>query len=205
MLARPYALVLFPVVLTTLACFGGPASTPLGPDPDGIVTHTPTTEPPEPSSPPAAQSTPLSDAQRPRRTGPSKRGSAASRSPAAPAPAPAGTAAVESPPPSDAVRLDRRALEQDLAGVESLGEVIRLRPHLTWKGIDGIQVADIPPGSPLVGVGLQKGDVVHRVNGRSLTSIDAAWSLGEVLQTADVLEGEITRNGQRQRLVVHLD
>ena len=83
--------------------------------------------------------------------------------------------------------------------------MIRLRPHLTWKGIDGIQVADIPPGSPLVGVGLQKGDVVHRVNGRSLTSIDAAWSLGEVLQTADVLEGEITRNGQRQRLVVHLD
>jgi type II secretory pathway component PulC len=105
----------------------------------------------------------------------------------------------------DAIHVDRAALERDLAGVESVGEVIGLRPHITWKGIDGITVHHLPPDSPIANVGLQQGDVVHTVNGRSLTSIDAAWSLGEVLQNADVLEGEVTRDGVRQRIVVHLD
>ena len=103
------------------------------------------------------------------------------------------------------VLLNRAGLEQDLAGVESIGEVIGLRPHLTLRGIDGFTVTDLPASSPLAGIGLQRGDVIHAVNGRKLTSIQAAFEAGNALQNAEVLEGEITRDGQRRRLVVRFE
>lgn len=118
-----------------------------------------------------------------------------------------GTADIE-PGPSDAtteVLLDRTVLERDLASVQSIGEVIGLKPHLTLGGIDGFRVTALPEGSPLAGIGLKEGDIIHRVNGRELTSVKAAWEAGAELQDAPRVEGEITRNGRQRRLVVHLD
>ncbi|MEZ4316809.1 MAG: hypothetical protein R3F61_04885 [Myxococcota bacterium] len=103
------------------------------------------------------------------------------------------------------VLLDRQVLERDLASVEAVSEVIGLRPNLTLRGIDGFEVTDLPPGSPLAGIGLQRGDVVHSVNGHELTSLQAALEAGEALQDAAVLEGVITRDGRERTLVVRLE
>ncbi len=209
------ALAVLVVTVASLACVGGAT-------PDRDPPPSPRIEAPNPAVSPApvaarparspVHTTPSSAAA------PKRPGSARPSAPNRPGPAPEGTPSsdpvqtadvpappVASPADSDTIRVDRARLEADLAGVQSVGEVIGLRPHITWSGIDGFVVSDLPVDSPLNGVGLQQGDVVHSVNGRSLTSIDAAWSLAETLQTADVLEGEITRDGTRQRLVVQLD
>lgn len=103
------------------------------------------------------------------------------------------------------VTLSRKKLERGLSRAESVGDVIGLRPHLTLRGMDGVKVTSIPKDSPLVATGLRKGDIIHAVNGQPLTSAGAALAAGEALQTADLLEGEISRNGKRMMLRVRLN
>lgn len=107
--------------------------------------------------------------------------------------------------PATEVLLDRKRLERDLEQVENVGEVIGLLPNLTLRGVDGFRVTRLPEDSPLAGIGLREGDVVHSVNGYALDSLESALAAGEALQDAERLEGEITRDGRRRRLVVHLD
>lgn len=118
--------------------------------------------------------------------------------------APPGAA---SPGPAETTTrvLSRSALEdafQDVGGVGDLGD---LRPNFTLRGMDGIAVQGLPTRSPLRGLGLQAGDVVHSINGHRFTSIGAAMQAVGALQEAERFVGEITRNGRRETLVIVLE
>lgn len=105
---------------------------------------------------------------------------------------------------TSSVVVSRARLEQELSQVKGVDDVVTFRPHLTIRGIEGFKVTGIPKDSPISGIGLLPGDVVHSVNGHSLGSMGALMGAAEELQSANRFEGEITRNGKRQTLVVQL-
>lgn len=113
---------------------------------------------------------------------------------------PAGTSGVR----VQAVALDRGDLEDALSEVEGIDDVIGLAPKFTLRGLQGVEVTGMPAGSPIAGVGLKVGDVITRVNGHDLTSLDAALALGQTLETARTVEADVLRGGQVVRLRVDL-
>lgn len=119
-----------------------------------------------------------------------------------------GTADVRrpvAPAKAPAVVLDRRRLESAFAEVEGLGDVIGLRPAIGLQGLEGVDVTDVPTGSPLAGVGLRAGDRITRVNGQDLTSLEAALALGRSLEHAETVEAVVLRDGAPVLLRVQID
>jgi len=72
----------------------------------------------------------------------------------------------------------------------------RIMPHFTDGQADGFTLSAIQPGSFYQRLGLHNGDVVHRVNGRELSSPEQAVMVYQQLQGESDVEVEVTRNGQ---------
>lgn len=97
----------------------------------------------------------------------------------------------------------RAKLERDLQGITSLDDVVSIRPNLSLAGVDGVVITGIPKGSPVRSFGLRAGDVVHSINGQSLSNPMDLLGLADALE-ASSFEGVITRDGQRRTLRVQV-
>lgn len=178
----------------SLACGWGPI-----PEPDGAVVTLPSPNADAGAGAPRS----ATDVTRPA----IGRGRTAASPPGTADAPPEPASSTESPPaaPPDAVvALDRAALERSFGEASGVGDVIGLRPRLTLRGVDGIVVTGVPAGSPLAPLDLREGDVIRSVNGRRLSSLDAAVEIGQGLADASVIDAEIVRDGKTRRLRVAL-
>ena len=109
-------------------------------------------------------------------------------------------------PVSETERIvDRRAVWDALK--DHPFEVVReagLQPVFASGQLVGVQLASVPEDSVLRRGGFQAGDVVRAVNGQPVTNPTLVLQLPLKLQSADVIEVQVERNGQPLTLTYHL-
>jgi type II secretory pathway component PulC len=115
--------------------------------------------------------------------------------PAAPAPAAAAPAPVApaTPPPAVApyVRIPRDVLDRELADVGALAQQIALEREPSG----GYRLMALQSGTFLERIGLRAGDVVVRIDGRPINTLDDASRAYAWLRVADRFTVEVVRNG----------
>jgi hypothetical protein len=165
-----------------------PAADPLA---DGVIddvmdpygpTDAPATEPPPVAAAPAA----------PTSTPPAAAG---------PTPAPAAPAAAKAPAPKSVKRkLSRKELNRALADFAALTRDIKIERATGG----GILVSDLAKGSFPARVGIEKGDIVRRVAGHAIDTVDDAASAYAAVMAAKQVVVEIERRGARLQLTYQL-
>lgn len=86
--------------------------------------------------------------------------------------------------------------------LDDLGWVAR---HKDDSGdTDGFRLGGIQCGSELLSAGFQNGDVVHSVNGRTISSVGQALLAWAALKRSETLTVVISRRGKSKTLVYHL-
>lgn len=116
--------------------------------------------------------------------------------------APRGLGVTRVPGAPETFELPRSALARSFGELESLSKLGRAVPHRDASGaIDGIQLIGVTPGSRAQQLGVRDGDVIHAVNGVALFGPKPAIEAMSGLQSADEISFEITRDGERKRLI----
>ena len=168
-------------------------------DPYG-PTDTPAAEPPPPAAAPAAPTSPPPAAVAPT---PAPAAPAAAEAPAAPAAAkaPAAPAAAKAPAAKSVKRkLSRKELNRALADFAALTRDIKIERAAGG----GVLVSDLAKGSFPARVGIQKGDIVRRVAGHAIDTVDDAASAYAAVMAAKHVVVEIERRGARLQLTYQL-
>ncbi len=96
--------------------------------------------------------------------------------------------------------VDRSFLEKQLGNVEALATQIRAAPKTEDGKIIGFRLSGIRKGSVFDKLGIKNGDVVHNVNGQSLTSMENALGAYGNLQNERAFNFEITRRNQKMTI-----
>jgi general secretion pathway protein C len=147
-------------------------------------------------------------------TGTSRAAETVTRAPAAVSLEPSTTAsATGGGVPADAVRsaganrwiVARGAAE---AARENIGEQLRtalLQPNLVNGKTDGFVVKRIQPGTLLAQMGLQRGDVIKRVNRMPLDSPEKALQIMQQLREARQLSVDLERGGAQLSFVYEIE
>ncbi|MBN1336855.1 MAG: hypothetical protein JXB39_12935 [Deltaproteobacteria bacterium] len=95
--------------------------------------------------------------------------------------------------------VESSVLEGALSNLDQLMTQVRATPHMGSDGrIDGYRLSAIRRGSLLQKLGIKNGDVVHAVNGMSLTDPANALGAFQTLQNERSFKFEITRRNQKQ-------
>lgn len=97
--------------------------------------------------------------------------------------------------------VDRSLVDKYLTDIEAVSKMARAIPHRGPDGeIDGYRLSGIRRNSPLSQLGIRNGDVIHQVNGHSLSSMQDAMGAYQQLQGGSSFTFEVTRRGQRQTM-----
>lgn len=97
--------------------------------------------------------------------------------------------------------VERSMLDEALKNPEALAGQIRVVPHKGADGeIDGYRLSGIRKGSMFEKLGIKNGDIVHSVNGKALTSTNAALDAYNGLQNENSFSFDITRRSKRQTM-----
>jgi type II secretory pathway component PulC len=84
--------------------------------------------------------------------------------------------------------------------VEQLLTQTTLTPYAVDGQVEGIQITGLDK-IPLAGVlGLKEGDVIHIVNGQTLTSKQKAFQILKKAKSQETLDIELLRDGQSKTL-----
>ncbi|MDQ6953242.1 MAG: type II secretion system protein N [Mariprofundaceae bacterium] len=93
-------------------------------------------------------------------------------------------------------RMIRRShLNQQMRNFPKLLSQARVVPHFSQGKSDGFTIMEIVPGSLYEQIGLQNGDVIHKVNGQAVTSAEQAMTMYQTLQHASSIDLELLRGG----------
>ncbi|MSQ00711.1 MAG: hypothetical protein EXR71_02335 [Myxococcales bacterium] len=96
--------------------------------------------------------------------------------------------------------VDRSFLEKQLGNVETLATQVRAAPKSEDGKIIGFRLSGIRKGSVFDKLGIKNGDVVHNVNGQSLTSMETALGAYGTLQNERAFNFEVTRRNQKMTI-----
>lgn len=99
-----------------------------------------------------------------------------------------------------AYTVDGAKFDALLAEPAKVARGARLMPSVKDGAFDGFRLAGVRPGSLFAQLGLKNGDIMHRANGLSLASPQAALEAYSALRAADEITLEITRAGAPAKL-----
>jgi len=100
--------------------------------------------------------------------------------------------------------VDRSVVDKALANPTQFARSVRVRPYKKNGEVTGFRLRRIKKGSPLELLGAQKGDIIHSVNGVSLTSVDQALAAYQNMRNESKLTFSITRKGRPADLVINI-
>ena len=84
--------------------------------------------------------------------------------------------------------------------VDDLMKQVKMRPHFTEGGADGLMVYGIRPNSVFRKIGLRNGDIIKDINGTEIVSAEDASSLYDKLKDADNAKITLLRRGKIEEL-----
>ncbi|MDP3152578.1 MAG: PDZ domain-containing protein [Archangium sp.] len=101
--------------------------------------------------------------------------------------------------------ISRKVVEQALQNPAALMEQAQLLPALVAGKLSGFRARWVKEGSLVASLGLKAGDVIMKVNGQPLDTMERVFSLVQLLTSARRFDVELERNGQRLVESVELD
>lgn len=102
----------------------------------------------------------------------------------------------------DSWEVDHSLIQRYMTDLDAAARLARV----DWERDDtgevvGFTIRRLRCGSPLHAAGLRNGDVIHRVNGRDITSIPEALAAYARLKRGDRFRLDISRRGEQRRLI----
>ncbi len=98
------------------------------------------------------------------------------------------------------INFKRSALQQELKDLPRLLSQAKALPYIMNGKAYGFVLQDIAPGSLYAKAGLRNGDVIRRVNGKPVTTIEQGMAMYQSLQDAPFIRLQIERAGKPQTL-----
>lgn len=119
------------------------------------------------------------------------------REPGGPKGGASGTASYVDPANPHYWHISQQEREYILASEEQLAQQVKVRPFMPSGDFEGILVEDVQPGSIFAQRGLRPQDIIRKVNGQPITSMEHAGAVydSEKQKGASSVTVEILRNG----------
>jgi general secretion pathway protein C len=111
------------------------------------------------------------------------------------------------PPKTGGIRLEgdkayisRAKVDSTLADLNNIIQQARMVPNMNNGQVDGFRVFAIAPGSIFQELGLQNGDVISRINGTEVNSVEKAIPMLQLLRTEPSVSIDLVRGGSKKTL-----
>lgn len=105
----------------------------------------------------------------------------------------------------DTWSIERGEIEKTLSNLNSIAMQARIVPSFKNGEANGFKLFAIRPGSLYSKIGIQNGDIIHKINGFSMSSPDKALEVYQKLKNARSIEVELTRRGQNKGLTYNIE
>jgi general secretion pathway protein C len=96
-------------------------------------------------------------------------------------------------------------IEKSMGNIGSLLSQARIQPHFKGGKADGFRLSRIKPNSLFTKMGFRNGDIVHKINNRSIKTTNDMVSLYQNLRSGQEVALEITRRGRKETLRYHIE
>jgi general secretion pathway protein C len=100
--------------------------------------------------------------------------------------------------------IDRGEIDKTLSDLNSIAMQARIVPSFKNGEANGFKLFAIRPGSLYSKIGIQNGDIIHKINGYAMTSPDKALEVYQKLKAARSIEVELTRRGQTVKMTYNI-
>lgn len=100
----------------------------------------------------------------------------------------------------DSWTIDRGEIDKTLSNLNNIAMQARIVPSFKNGQANGFKLFAIRPGSVYSKLGIQNGDIIHKINGYAINSPDKALEIYQKLKSASHVDIEVTRRGQSKKL-----
>lgn len=118
---------------------------------------------------------------------------------------------VEPSSPGDGVKLDgnkaivsRAKVEATLGDLNQVIQQARMVPNFKDGQVQGFKIFAIRPDSIFKQLGLKNGDIIHRINGAEINSVEKALPMLQLARSADEIVLDITRRGNKETMTIEI-
>jgi general secretion pathway protein C len=95
----------------------------------------------------------------------------------------------------------RRSMINDaINDVTKLMTQVKIQPHMENGQPDGLAISNIKPNSIFRRMGLRNGDILKKVEGADIRTVDDALRLYDSMKSADSVSVEIERRGSLRQI-----
>ncbi|MFH1261923.1 MAG: type II secretion system protein GspC [Pseudomonadota bacterium] len=116
------------------------------------------------------------------------------------------------PPPSgggirrvgDKTIVNRSKVDQVLGNLNQIVQESRMVPNLDNGVVNGFKIFAIKPGSIFQDLGIQNGDVIQRINGTEIDSVEKAVPMLQVLRDQSAISIDLLRGGTKKTLSIDI-
>lgn len=96
--------------------------------------------------------------------------------------------------------IDREEIDKTLSNLNSIAMQARIVPSFKNGEANGFKLFAIRPNSLYSKLGIQNGDIIHKINGFAINSPDKALEIYQKLKNAHSVDIELTRRGKSKKL-----
>ncbi|HLG20179.1 MAG TPA: type II secretion system protein GspC [Bdellovibrionota bacterium] len=104
----------------------------------------------------------------------------------------------------DKVIVARAKVDATLGDLNNIIQQARMVPHFEGGQVSGFKVFAIRPGSIFQELGLKNGDVIQRINGAEINTVEKAIPMLQLARTENSLTIDLNRRGQKQTLSIEI-
>lgn len=104
----------------------------------------------------------------------------------------------------DKAIVSRAKVDATLGNLNDIIQQARMVPNFEGGTVDGFKVFAIRPGSIFQELGLQNGDVIHRINGTDIDTVEKAIPMLQLARTESSISIDLTRRGQKKTLMIEV-
>ncbi|MFH1018160.1 MAG: type II secretion system protein GspC [Pseudomonadota bacterium] len=98
----------------------------------------------------------------------------------------------------------RSKVDATLGDLNQVIQQARMVPNFKGGAVDGFKIFAIRPGSIFSELGLQNGDVVERINGTEINSVEKAIPMLQLARNENTITIDLTRNGVKKSLSIEI-
>jgi general secretion pathway protein C len=96
--------------------------------------------------------------------------------------------------------ISREEIDKTLSNLNSIAMQARIVPSFKDSKANGFKLFAIRPNSLYSKLGIQNGDIIHKINGFAMNSPDKALEIYQKLKNARSIDIELTRRGKSKKL-----
>ena len=100
--------------------------------------------------------------------------------------------------------IERGEIDKTLSNLNSIAMQARIVPSFKNGEANGFKLFAIRPGSLYSKIGIQNGDIIHKINGFSMNSPDKALEVYQKLKSARSIDVELTRRGRDEKMTYNI-